>query len=35
MLHRNILNPDPADVQLMIDVNLTSHFWVSCPYKDF
>ncbi|KAH8354414.1 hypothetical protein KR084_010381 [Drosophila pseudotakahashii] len=27
MLHRNMLNPDPADVQLMIDVNLTSHFW--------
>ncbi|XP_017082578.1 estradiol 17-beta-dehydrogenase 11 [Drosophila eugracilis] len=27
MLHRNLINPDPADVQLMLDVNLTSHFW--------
>ncbi|XP_052858496.1 estradiol 17-beta-dehydrogenase 11 [Drosophila gunungcola] len=27
MLHRNSLDPEPADVQLMIDVNLTSHFW--------
>lgn len=29
MMHRNMFNPDPADVQLMINVNLTSHFWVS------
>nr|XP_016931525.2 estradiol 17-beta-dehydrogenase 11 [Drosophila suzukii] len=32
MLHRNILNPDPADVQLMIDVNLTSHFWTKMVF---
>ncbi|XP_017002992.2 estradiol 17-beta-dehydrogenase 11 [Drosophila takahashii] len=32
MLHRNLLNPEPSDVQLMIDVNLTSHFWTKLVF---
>ncbi|XP_016959692.1 estradiol 17-beta-dehydrogenase 11 [Drosophila biarmipes] len=32
MIHRNILSPDPAEVQLMIDVNLTSHFWTKMVF---
>jgi len=32
MLH-NSLDPSPEDVKRMIDVNLTSHFWVSLQIK--
>ncbi|XP_016990088.1 17-beta-hydroxysteroid dehydrogenase 13 [Drosophila rhopaloa] len=32
MLHRNSLDPEPADLQLMIDVNLTSHFWTKMVF---
>ncbi|KAH8243708.1 hypothetical protein KR032_009492 [Drosophila birchii] len=32
LLHRNSVNPDPAEVQLMIDVNLTSHFWTKSVF---
>lgn len=32
MMHRNMFNPDPADVQLMINVNLTSHFWTKLVF---
>ncbi|XP_001982197.2 estradiol 17-beta-dehydrogenase 11 [Drosophila erecta] len=32
MLHRNMIDPDPVDVQLMIDVNLTSHFWTKLVF---
>ncbi|XP_017046367.1 estradiol 17-beta-dehydrogenase 11 [Drosophila ficusphila] len=32
MLHRNPLDPEPADIQLMIDVNLTSHFWTKLVF---
>lgn len=29
LLLNNSVEPEPNDVQRMIDVNLTSHFWVS------
>lgn len=29
LLLNNSVQPEPNDVQRMIDVNLTSHFWVS------
>ncbi|KAH8277082.1 hypothetical protein KR026_004914 [Drosophila bipectinata] len=32
LLLRKPLNPDPADVQLMMDVNLTSHFWTKSVF---
>ncbi|XP_020817537.1 estradiol 17-beta-dehydrogenase 11 [Drosophila serrata] len=32
LLHRNCINPDPAEVQLMIDVNLSSHFWTKSVF---
>ncbi|KAH8292119.1 hypothetical protein KR054_005255 [Drosophila jambulina] len=32
LLHRNCVNPEPAEVQLMIDVNLTSHFWTKSVF---
>ncbi|KAH8251756.1 hypothetical protein KR038_006114 [Drosophila bunnanda] len=32
LLHRNCVNPDPVEVQLMIDVNLTSHFWTKSVF---
>ncbi|XP_017101693.2 estradiol 17-beta-dehydrogenase 11 [Drosophila bipectinata] len=32
LLLRKPLNPDPADVQLMMDVNLTSHFWTKAVF---
>ncbi|KAH8310760.1 hypothetical protein KR044_002910, partial [Drosophila immigrans] len=32
LLLRNSLNPEPQDVQRMIDVNLTSHFWTKSVF---
>lgn len=29
LMHKNPLNPEPEDIQRMIDVNFTSHYWVS------
>lgn len=28
LMHKNLLNPEPEEVQRMIDVNFTSHYWV-------
>ncbi|KAH8341896.1 estradiol 17-beta-dehydrogenase 11 [Drosophila kikkawai] len=32
LLHKNCVNPEPAEVQLMIDVNLTAHFWTKSVF---
>ncbi|EDV43023.1 uncharacterized protein Dana_GF18273 [Drosophila ananassae] len=32
LLLRKPLDPDPSDVQLMMDVNLTSHFWTKAVF---
>ncbi|KAH8382974.1 hypothetical protein KR009_006134 [Drosophila setifemur] len=32
LLHRNAVDPDPEQVQLMLDVNLTSHFWTKAVF---
>ncbi|KAH8300597.1 hypothetical protein KR018_001406 [Drosophila ironensis] len=32
LTHSNNLNPAPAEVQQMIDVNLTSHFWTKAVF---
>ncbi|SPP83026.1 blast:Estradiol 17-beta-dehydrogenase 11 [Drosophila guanche] len=32
LLHRNTVNPEPAEVQQMINVNLTAHFWTNMVF---